>query len=141
MVFITGNLIHFLDIPTKTITFRRTANGAGISCIAVSVFRHLLSAPRLYYLEYCAEPENSELRTFRTSPKNRTPNSTHCYLILSELFWKIKVENQWKTIEKTINFTSKKFRKVRPNLDPNSKLSEQRVRSPKPNSELCSAQH
>ena len=36
LIFVTGNLIHFLDTATKTLVFRRSANGSGISCIAVN---------------------------------------------------------------------------------------------------------
>ena len=39
LIFLTGNLIHFLDIPTKQPTFRRSSNGAGISCITVCFFQ------------------------------------------------------------------------------------------------------
>ena len=37
LIFVTGNLIHFLDTGSKCLVFRRSANGCGISCIAVSI--------------------------------------------------------------------------------------------------------
>ena len=42
LLFATGNLIHFLDIPTKSISFRKSANGAGISCVTVRIEIHIL---------------------------------------------------------------------------------------------------
>ena len=36
LVFVSGNLIHFLDSDSGTITFQRSSRGTGISCIAVS---------------------------------------------------------------------------------------------------------
>ena len=36
LLFVTGNMIHFLDIEDDSVTPRRSVNGAGITCVAVS---------------------------------------------------------------------------------------------------------
>lgn len=41
LVFASGNLINFFDVPTKTISFRRSALGGGIGHIKVSYFFNL----------------------------------------------------------------------------------------------------
>jgi cilia- and flagella-associated protein 44 len=42
LVFASGNLIHFFDIDTKTVTTRRSACGQGIGCISKNqIFNHL----------------------------------------------------------------------------------------------------
>ena len=37
LLFVTGNLIHFLDTEADQVFFRQSALGLGISCVAVSM--------------------------------------------------------------------------------------------------------
>ena len=36
LLFVTGNLLHFLDLETNELSMKRSVGGSGISCIAVS---------------------------------------------------------------------------------------------------------
>lgn len=42
LVFASGNLIHFFNVTTKTMTTRRSVGGGGIGCVAViKIITHL----------------------------------------------------------------------------------------------------
>ena len=40
LLFVTGNLLHFLDLETNELSMKRSVGGSGISCIAVSSNDH-----------------------------------------------------------------------------------------------------
>ena len=44
LLFVTGNLLHFLDLETNELSMKRSVGGSGISCIAVSL-KKFLSPP------------------------------------------------------------------------------------------------
>ena len=49
LIFVTGNLIHFLNVESGMVNFRMSALGLGITCLAVSSNPHPLLMS-LFYL-------------------------------------------------------------------------------------------
>lgn len=41
LIFASGNLIHIFNIPTRTLSFKRTVGGGGIGHITVSEANHI----------------------------------------------------------------------------------------------------
>ena len=57
LLFVTGNLLHFLDLETNELSMKRSVGGSGISCIAVSS-KSIIIIIRLHYIKPMPENNN-----------------------------------------------------------------------------------